>query len=346
MRIAVHHLPGTFSTRWLDVLAERGVPHARIDAFADDVLRRMADFDALLWNWTLHHPVGLRYARSITCALEAAGKVVFPDTATAWHYDDKVAQKYLLEAIGAPIAPTFVFYDQESASQWAASADYPLVFKLAGGAGSYNVRLVESAASAHLIIRRMFGPGMQPVAGYLTDASTKLRRLRSLGDVVGRLRRLPGAWRDIAHKKRLIPRQRGYVLFQEYLPDNEFDTRIVTIGKRAFGLRRRNRPGDFRASGSGLLDYRADHIDSRCVEIASSISRRLGFQCMSYDFVLDRDRRPALLEISYCFSPGEVYRRCEGYWDEGLVFIPGHEYMEDAILRLILDGHGGDDQGE
>ena len=49
--------------------------------------------------------------------------------------------------------------------------------------------------------------------------------------------------------------QRDYLLVQEFLPGNGFDTRITVIGNRAFGFRRFNRPDDFRASGSGRIDW-------------------------------------------------------------------------------------------
>lgn len=50
-------------------------------------------------------------------------------------------------------------------------------------------------------------------------------------------------------------REKKYILFQEYLPDNEFDTRVTVIGNRAFAFRRFNRKKDFKASGSGEIDY-------------------------------------------------------------------------------------------
>jgi glutathione synthase/RimK-type ligase-like ATP-grasp enzyme len=53
------------------------------------------------------------------------GIVVYPSVATCWHYDDKVAQKYLLEAIGAPVIPTFISFNIADAKQWAKNAEYP-----------------------------------------------------------------------------------------------------------------------------------------------------------------------------------------------------------------------------
>lgn len=35
-----------------------------------------------------------------------------PDENTCWHFDDKIGHKYLLEAIDAPLAPSYVFYNR------------------------------------------------------------------------------------------------------------------------------------------------------------------------------------------------------------------------------------------
>ena len=40
--------------------------------------------------------------------------------------------------------------------------------------------------------------------------------------------------------------RRGYVYFQDFIPDNQFDTRVTVIGNRAFAFIRKVRPGDFR----------------------------------------------------------------------------------------------------
>ena len=338
MKIAVRSCEQTFSTRWIEYLEERGLTFDLVDPLAAGAVESLRGYDLLLWNWNLHDPGALKHAVGITRALEQAGVLVYPDTETAWHYDDKIAQTYLLEAMGAPLAKTHIFHDRDEADAWLGSrSEFPLVFKLSRGAGSYNVRLVKSRAEGRALVARMFGSGLVPTAGYLTDTATKMKRLRKPTDITDRLKRLPRAIRSIADRRKSMPRERDYVLFQEFLPGNEGDTRIVTVGDKAFGLRRMNRPNDFRASGSGVIDFDHAGIDRRFVEIALDISRRRGFQSMAYDFLYDADRAPALVEISYCFTPGETYRKCEGYWDRSLEFHPGHHYMEDVILDGLLD---------
>ncbi len=76
-------------------------------------------------------------------------------------------------------------------------------------------------------------------------------------------------------------------ILQEFCPNNDGDLRVVVIGNRVMGFRRNNRPGDFRASGSGLKEY-LDDLDFECVRLAHRISAENNFESMAYDFVRDR----------------------------------------------------------
>jgi len=128
-------------------------------------------------------------------------------------------------------------------------------------------------------------------------------------------------------------------MVQEFCRGNQGDVRIVVIGHRVMGFFRRNRPGDFRASGSGLIEYLAE-LDAPCVRIAYEISQQNDFESMSYDFVRDNQRRWVVLECSYTYVDAAV-RDCRYYYE-----MPGGEkrdkagvYPEDFILEDFLDRH-------
>ena len=53
---------------------------------------------------------------------------------------------------------------------------------------------------------------------------------------------------------------RGYAYFQDFIPDNDSDIRVIIIGDKAFGIKRMTRNNDFRASGSGLISYEIEDI--------------------------------------------------------------------------------------
>ena len=333
--IGIHDSPGSFSDRWFEWCLQNGVPFKRLDCLSSDILQQCAELEAVLWHWTFVSLPETLVARQILTALEQSGLVVFPTAATCWHYDDKVGQKYLLESIGAPLIPTWVFTSQDKAAEWIANTSFPKVFKLRCGASSENVRLVQSREEATAICQYAFRNGFSAKPSYLHDAKTRLRQIKDWRDFFKKLKRMPSSVMATLQQRRCTPRERGYVYFQEFLPGNEFDTRVTIIGNRAFGVVRRNRPNDFRASGSGLPVFDPERIDRRCIESAFQVSEKLDSQSLACDFLMDAKNEPRISEISYCFVPWTVHD-CPGYWDRECRWQEGHFWPQDCILQDLL----------
>jgi glutathione synthase/RimK-type ligase-like ATP-grasp enzyme len=333
--IGIHDSPGSFSDRWIEVCNTKSIPFIRLNCNSTDIVQRCSGVQALLWHWSLGNVAEQLAARQIITALQQMGTLVFPDVATCWHYDDKVAQKFLLEAIAAPLIPTWVFTNSKEADKWVASASWPKVFKLRCGAGSGNVWLVRSRKQGEALCRRAFGRGFAAHRGYLFDVGVRVRRTKNRQDLWQKLRRAPQSIISLLEMRRGLPRQRGYAYFQEFLPGNAFDTRITVIGQRAFGFLRKNRPDDFRASGSGQLVYDPDQVDKRCVEIAFQVAEKLGTQSLAFDFLFDVNQEPKIGEISYCYVASAVHA-CRGHWDHNLRWQEGQVWPQDAILEDLV----------
>jgi glutathione synthase/RimK-type ligase-like ATP-grasp enzyme len=120
------------------------------------------------------------------------------------------------------------------------------------------------------------------------------------------------------------------------MPDNKFDTRITIIGNRGFGFTRNVREKDFRASGSGSINYDLSRIDPQCVQIAFEVTKQIGGQCLAFDFVKTLTGQPRIVEISYCFM-AEAVHNCSGHWDNQLNWHEGQMWPQDAILIDMLD---------
>src|SRR5690606_11854526 len=231
------------------------------------------------------------FAKQLLYSLQMAGKKVFPDFNTGWHFDDKVGQKYLLEAIGAPLVPTYVFYERETALAWANKTTFPKVFKLRGGAGSANVKLVKNKMQAVRLIKRAFGKGTaqfdkwehlkERYGKYKTGKENIKEFLRAMKELFV----LP----DFAQMR--VP-EKGYVYFQDFIPSNSFDIRIIIIDDKAFAIKRLVRKGDFRASGSGNIIYDKNQIDEKCVKIAFDVNKKINSRSIAYDFIFDQDQNP------------------------------------------------------
>lgn len=333
--IGIQDSPGSFSDRWIAWCEQNHVPFKRLNCLASDVVQQCAGLDAVLWHWTSVSLEELLVARQILSSLEHAGMLVFPNVATCWYYDDKVGEKYLLEAVGAPLIPTWVFTHPKAAQDWVAEATWPKVFKLRCGTGSNNVRLVRTRAEASAICRQAFGPGFAAAPGYLDDAKTRLRHIGGWTDFWQKVKRVPESVVSTIRYHRYGPRQRGYVLFQEFMANNDGDMRVTVIGNRAFGAMRRNRPNDFRASGSGDCIFDPSKVDKRCVEIAFQVTDKLKTQSMAVDFLMDANREPRICEISYCSVASPVYD-CHGYWDRDFGWHEGHYWPQDLIIEDIM----------
>lgn len=335
IQLAIHHREGSFSDRWITYCELQGIQYKIVNCLDSDIIAQLRYSDFLLWHW--HHGDAREQlmARDVIMAAEMMGINVFPSTLTCWHFDNKIAQKYMLEAIGAPMVPTYVFYDLKEAFGWIDQASFPKVFKLRRGAGSSNVKLAHSASDARALAERAFSSGFSPLSHYGQDALKRYRVAKERGNLLSVVKRLPRVLATIQSRRKMMGREKGYVYFQDFIAGNAFDTRVTVIGDRAFAYTRNVRPGDFRASGSGDVVYNMDRINRKCVEIAFDVTRKVGSQSMAFDFVLGEQQQPFILEVSYGFIPHLVHS-CPGYWDARLNWHEGHVWPQDAILSDLL----------
>ena len=318
MNLAIHNRAGSFSDRWIAYCNDNGIAFREVDCFASDAIHQLEGVTHLMWHWSLAEHQGLLFARQLVRAIEAKGILVFPSSDDCWHYDDKIAQKYLFEALDMPSVASYVFYQKETAQRWAVTTSYPKVFKLRGGAGSVNVSLVRNQAQALRLIRRAFSVGFSSVnrSAVLGDRVRSFKKAKNFATALGILKCL-GRYIFPSPKERQSPREIGYVYFQDFIPKNEWDTRLIVIGDRCIGVRRYCRKGDFRASGSGQPAYDLSFFPKIMVAEAFRSSRKLKMQSVAFDFI-EQDGEYLIVEVSYCYITGSFYDDCPGYWDSSL----------------------------
>jgi glutathione synthase/RimK-type ligase-like ATP-grasp enzyme len=135
-------------------------------------------------------------------------------------YEDKILEFYLSDTFGLPLVPTYVYHCREEALAAADRFAYPIVSKVVPGSGSVGVQLVKNRPQCRAIIRRAFSAG-------------------------GRGTHYPYA------------AQKDYVYFQDYVPNDGYDVRVIVTGTRMCGFYRKVPAGDFRASGMHVEETRA-----------------------------------------------------------------------------------------
>ena len=335
MKIAIHKHSKGFGKRWVAFCEENHIPYKIVDCYQSDIISQLEDCDALMWHFYHNEYRDMLFARQLLWSLQVAGKRVFPDYNTSWHFDDKVGQKYLLEAIGAPLVPSHVFYTKAEAIEWINKTDFPKVFKLRGGAGAENVKLIKSKKEAIRLANKAFGRGFSKFnrRGYLKERIRKYKEGKD--NITGVLK---GAARILIPTilARMSSVEKGYVYFQDFIPDNTYDIRIIVVARKAFAIKRMNRTNDFRASGSGNIVYAKNQMDERCVRIAFDVNEKIKSQSIAYDFVFDKENNPLLVEISYGFST-IVYDSCEGYWNKDMTWHEGKFNPYGWMINDLLD---------
>lgn len=317
MKIAIHDLPGSFSDRWIKYCGENNVPYKLVNCYDSDIVAHLADCKKLMWHWNQNDYKAALFARQLSLSLEKKGVNVFPDVNTSWHYNDKLGQKYLLEAIDAPLVKSYAFYSRREALAWVKETSFPKVFKLRGGAASVNVSLAKTRRRARQLVNKAFGSGFSPInhVSRLKDRLRILKRDKNLAGIRGIISGF-GRMFILTEVEKFSHYEKGYIYAQDFIPGNEYDTRLIVVGNRCFGGRRYCREGDFRASGSGLFSIEPSLIDKKCVRTAFATAKKLESQCIAFDFIFDNSEAK-IIEISYCF-PVDVYDNCPGYWDSNL----------------------------
>jgi glutathione synthase/RimK-type ligase-like ATP-grasp enzyme len=296
---------------------DAGIEYDIVDIDAHDWQARIAPYDLVIWRGRFMGPnLATHYKEKIYFIEQVLGKVVMPGYASVWHFESKVAQSYLFEAAGVATPRTVATVEYDDGQRCLAEAALPIVAKKSHGASSANVRLLASRKTAERWLHSVFFTQAwerhtESHRGRVSPAATALRH--------------GWFWRKVGQKL-VRGEPDGVAYWQEFVADNPADLRITVIGDRhAIGFWRRNRPGDFRASGSGLLDYETA-IPEAAVEYCIGLNRRLGFDSMAYDLLFRGDEF-VVTEISY------------GYLDSAVLAAPGHFLLGEDGRLAHQSGH-------
>ena len=334
-KIGIYARPGSFSDRWIEYCQQKNIPYKTVDCHSSDIIEELADCSFLMWNWSQTYAEDMLIARGLIKAVESMGIRVFPNSETCWHFDDKVTQKYLMEALGIPMVKSYVFLDRTKALAWAEKTEYPKIFKLRGGAGSSNVFLVNDINKAKKFINKAFTTGFPAVSRWnaLSERWWRFRRDKTFVSFFNISR---GVFRVLVRNPILkrLPVQKNYAYFQDFIPDNDSDIRVIVIGDRAFGIKRMVRDGDFRASGSGKLQYEPEQISPKCIRMAFDLAKEVRSQSLALDFVFS-DGDPLIVEISYAF-PSDFCLPCPGYWKSDMTWVEGSFHPQDFMVDDLI----------
>ena len=269
-----------------------GLGHRIISIGRDDWMEQLAQVDAFVWRPVMDDPSNMAEIRTKLPLIEAMGIHCFPNSLMLWLYDDKIRETFFLRRHDYPTPQTFVTFEEQAARVYAAQAIYPLVTKTHMGAASSGVMLLRSVRDAEQLLERIFAK--QPIWSKVITKYYYHPRIAKGNFLLARQFRF----------RNYSPR---YAYFQEFLISDE-DWRITTLGPNLISaFVRRNRPGDFRASGSGLWQQVTKaQLPQEACNMALNISNRHGFTSMTYDFMMSA-KGWVIGELSYTFMLNRIY---------------------------------------
>jgi hypothetical protein len=196
----------------------------------------------------------------------------------------------------------------------ASEATYPAVLKRAWGAGSGGVGLAHNREEGVSIAARF-----SRSAGILDAAKEHVKRW----------------WR---RKKGYVPysMHRQTFLIQEFLPGLTGDFKVLVYSDRYYVVSRKNRVGDFRASGSGLLSW-PEAPPTGLLDFARHVFAHFRVPMISLDIAMV-DEVPVLIEFQcICFGPVSCelskwfFRHEQGQW----VSVQAKSVPEEEFARSV-----------
>ena len=241
------------------------------DIHRSDWLAISKQFDVIIWATEGYAPEIEEHKRKAFLLEKICGKVCFPSCETLMWSEDKIFQYEWLRIFNFPVIETFISHSAPEALAKVQQFDFPLVTKVPVGAGSLGVELVKNAREAKNIVRLAFSP-------------------------VGR----PLYWPYF--------RQKDYVYFQKFMPNEGYDLRVIAVGNKVFGYYRDVPQGEFRASGMGIV--RKGTLPEDAVNLAMQVIKKLNLVIAAVDMLRDSAGKLHIIEMSPLIqvdTPGQLH---------------------------------------
>jgi glutathione synthase/RimK-type ligase-like ATP-grasp enzyme len=234
------------------------------------------------------------------------GKTCYPNTGHALLYEDKSLEAYISKAFGLPFVNTYISHDKQDAMRLVETLAYPVVSKIVPASGSLGVELVRSRQDARRIVDQAFSRN--------------------------------GRKTHVLHF-----RQKNFVYFQDYVPSDGYDIRVMVIGNRAFGFYRKAPQGDFRASGMDLVEKR--ELPADAIKIAWAVNKAVRSPMLVVDMLHGLDGRYYIIEFSpvsgHVETPEQLHvNGLPGAYvfddDESFHFEEGKYWVQELAVKEFL----------
>ena len=255
------------------------------------------------------------YIEDIVYYLELSGAKVIPDFRFLKANNNKVFMELLLQTI-APntrlALKNMVFGCYEEIIPQLDNLKYPLVFKKAAGAMSKGVGVAANKTELISNLKKI-----SKSSNARLDFKDKLREIKH-----------PGYKKDSTHRNKFI--------LQTFIPNLNGDYKVLIFADKYYVLKRGVKPGDFRASGSGIKTFE-EQIPDGLLHFAKDLFHQFNLPNISLDIAFD-GKDFYLIEFQAIHFGTFTLVRSDHYWlgnDEGFELIRGKSNLEEEYAISI-----------
>lgn len=246
-------------THFARFLEKNAFPFEIYPIHADNWIEKAQDFDVVV-GFTSSASYHLEEIRTKVYVLENhLHKTCYPSYQNMLLYEDKKLEAHLSKIYGIPFVPTHVSHNLEDALQLSENLTYPMVSKIVPSSSSVGVQLIRNKKQAQHIIRQAFSEN--------------------------------GRKSHVVYK-----RQKNDIYFQDFIPNDGFDIRVIVVGRMVFGFFRKVLPNDFRASGMHHEEMR--ELPLEVMQIARAVNRAIPSPLLVVDMLHGLDGKYYINEYS------------------------------------------------
>lgn len=266
-------------------------------------------FDVIIWR-SSSDPATQQMAKNKIYFLEKiAKKRCFPSFDELWPYEEKINIHYIYKYFKLPEIYSFVSFSKLESLNYINKCQFPIISKISTGSASQGVEILHNKRQAKKVINKVFSNQGKRTYWYYLN-------------------------------------QKDYVYFQKYINDATYDLRIIVIGNKLFGYYRYAKKGDFRASGSGIVEKK--EIPREALELAYLVKNVFNTSFLATDLLYSKSMKKYLIIESSIFIGIDtceqlVINGISGYYErvseENYLFKPGKYWIQELALKEFFDSN-------
>lgn len=236
------------------------IPYEEYDVNKSDFIKEGMKYDIIVWRTETSYAKQWEAADKVEIIQDHLGKMILPTRESLWIDEDKVREQYLFEINNLPAIKTFSSNSRDEVMHYIENCKYPFISKDKICACGKGVYMIKNKRQAKALCNKIFSSGLKTNESYV--------------------------------------RQKDYVYFQEFVPNYGFDLRIIMVGNSFFGYYRYPISGDYKASGSGILEKK--NLPQDVMLLAKKVRECMPKSSMlAVDFLQDkRDDKYYIIETS------------------------------------------------